>query len=310
MINVIWVDDLILNPDGSQTDLCNSIVNSAYDEGIDITPFATYDEAYNAIVANPSKWIAIILDVRNDKASEGNENKDYLSMRRKIENFRKEHGNSVEPFIFVFSADAVTISDAKRYFIKDTDLQTKEVYMKPDDTKVLFEDIKKVANSSQIYAIYTKYKNIIDFIERAGWSRDNINSILKLIRCIEYNDENTNYSLYNDMRKIVESDLYKRIEEVGLMNDYPEYLKNEGKKDSINVRSCYVGEKKRGKDDEDNSNRFPIYIQRAFHSLTEILNNGSHPLIVKKHTAQGKAPYLLKSCLYDLLTIINWESQL
>lgn len=47
MINVIWVDDQILNPDGSQTDLCRSIVNSAYDEGIDITPFSTYDEAYH-----------------------------------------------------------------------------------------------------------------------------------------------------------------------------------------------------------------------------------------------------------------------
>lgn len=310
MINVIWVDDLILNPDGSQTDLCNSIVNSAYDEDIDITPFATYDEAYNAIKANPSKWIAIILDVRNDKASEGSENKDFLKMREMIKSFRMEHGNSVEPFIFVFSADAVTISDAKKYFIKDTELQSKEVYIKPNDTNVLFKDIIKVANSSQIYAIYIKYKNIIDFIERTGWSRENINSVLKLIRCIEYNDENANNSLYLDMRGIVESDLYKRIEEVGLMNDYREYLKNEGKKDSINVKSVFVGEKKRGKEDEDYSNRFPIYIQRAFHSLTEISQNGCHPLIVKKHTAQDKAPYLLKSCLYDLLTIINWETQL
>lgn len=330
MINVIWVDDLILNPDGSQTDLCNSIVNSAYDEGIDITPFATYDEAYNAIETNPSKWIAIILDVRNDKASEGSENRDFLKMREKIKSFRMEHGNSVEPFIFVFSADAVTISDAKKYFIKDTELQSKEVYIKPNDTNVLFKDIIKIAEWSPVYTTYKKHEDIMNEMKNFGWSDEKQNvvfsilrsmdkmkwpnedqrTVYKLYKSIEIENDFKNHSLYPDMRKIVESDLYKRIEEVGLMNDYPEYLKNEGKKESINVRSVFVGEKKRGKVDEDYSNRFPIYIQRAFHSLTEISQNGSHPLIVKKHTAQGKAPYLLKSCLYDLLTIINWESQL
>lgn len=310
MINVIWVDDLILNPDGTQTDMCKSIVNSAYDEGIDITPFANYDDAYIEMEKYPSKWIAIILDVRNDRAVGGSENQDYLNMRRRVEAFRKAHGNAVEPYIFVFSADPITIADAKRYFIKDAEIIKKEVYIKPNDIDALFNDIKAAAKLSTTHSIYTKYKAIIDFITTAGWSRENINNVIKLIRCVEYNDDSTNDSYYNDMRKIVETDLYKRVTEVELMKGYCDYIKKEKKNDSINTKSVFVGDRMRGKTDEDPGNKFPIYIQRAFHSLTEISQNGSHPLIVSKHTKQGKAPYLLKSCLYDLLTIINWESQL
>lgn len=305
MINVIWVDDLILNQDGTQTDLCKSIVNSAYDEGIDITPFATYNEAYNEMEKYPSKWIAIILDVRNDHAIAGSENQDYLSMRRRIEQFRKEHGNSVEPFIFVFSADSVTISDAKRYFIKDASIQSKEVYTKPDDVNVLFEDIKAAANLSTSYATYTKYEDIIDAIVEMGWSIEDQNLVFNLIKYIDSDNDYKNDILYNGIRKLLEVALYIKLERVGIMDGFGKST-NESVDDTINKRSVYMGTNK----------KVPLYIQRAFHSLTMIAQNGSHydatspQLVVARDTRQGNAPYLLKSCLFNLLTIIKWESQL
>ncbi|MCQ2256878.1 MAG: hypothetical protein MJZ41_02660 [Bacteroidaceae bacterium] len=305
MINVLWVDDLIINPDGTETDFCKSFVNSAYDEGIDITPFATYNEAYSEIEKNPSKWIAIILDVRNDQAIEGNENQDYLSMRRRIEYFRREHNNRVEPFIFVFSADPVTISDAKRYFIKDADIQSKEVYNKPDDVNVLFKDIKEAAKQSTIYATYKKYENIFNAMEEMEWSKEDQNIVFSLIKNIDSDNDYKNDTLYNEIRKLLEVALYTKLEKSGIMDDFVK-LKNEYVDDTINKRSLYMGK----------NQEVPLYIQRAFHSLTMIAQNGSHyhatspNLVVARDTRLGNAPYLLKSCLYDLLNIIIWEAKL
>lgn len=305
MINVLWVDDLIINPDGTETDYCKSIVNSAYDEGIDITPFATYHEAYCEMEQCPSKWIAIILDVRNDKAIERNENQDYLRMRRKVENFRREHNNSVEPFIFVFSADPVTISDAKRYFIKDAGIQSKEVYNKPDDVNILFEDIKKVANFSANYAIYKKYEDIFDAMAEMNWSNEDQNLVFNLIKNIDSDNDYKNDTLYNGFRKLLEFALYTKLEKSGIMDDFKKF-KNESDDDTINKRSVYMGTNK----------DVPLYIQRAFHSLTKIAQNGSHyhatlpDRVVARDTRLGNAPYLLKSCLYDLLNIIIWEAKL
>lgn len=301
MINVIWVDDLIINPDGSQTDLCKSIVNSAYDEGIDITPFATYDEAYCEMEKFPSKWIAIILDVRNDRAAEGDENQGYLEMRRRIESFRKEHSSSVEPYIFVFSADPVTIKDAKRYFIKDAETQTKEVYIKPQDTNALLEDIKNVAAQSKNYAAFKKHEIVLDAMSKLEWDSTAQSIVFNLIKSIDIDNDYKNDIFYNAIRKILEDDVFKTLERKGMMTDYSKYLTEAAKKDSLNNRSSYVGSRE----------NIPVYIQRAFHSLTNITQQGSHALlVVTEDTIKGKVPYLLRSCLYDLLTIIVWEAQL
>lgn len=305
MINVLWVDDLIINPDGTETDYCKSTVNRAYDEGIDITPFATYDEAYSEIEKYPSKWIAIILDVRNDQAIEGNENQDFLKMRRRVRSFRSEHNNRVEPYIFVFSADHVTISNAKRYFDKDADIQSKEVYNKPDDINVLFEDIKAAANLSTIYATYKKYEDIMNAMAEMEWSGEDQNFVFSLIKNIDLDNDYKNDTIYTGIRKLLEVALYTKLERAGIMDGFEKSI-NESVDDTINKRSLYMGTNK----------KVPLYIQRAFHSLTMITQNGSHyhatspHLVVARDTRQGNAPYLLKSCLFDLLNIIIWEAKL
>lgn len=301
MINVLWVDDLILNKDGSYTDLCNSFINNAFDEGIAIKPYATYDEAYKELQRFPSKWLAIILDVRNDNAETGSENHDYQVMRKKIEAFRTASNNSKEPYIFVFSADK-TISDPQKYFIKDTELQSKEVYKKPLDINLLIEDIKKIEKLSESYSIYKDYEGIMKAMEELGWSEESQSTVFNLIKLIERKNNFQNDSLYNDMRKLLESAIYSKLEKVGIMDSYKT---NNSEKDTLNQKSLYIGK----------NNQVPVYIQRAFHSLTTITQNGSHiedqgTLSVAIDTKQGKAPYLLKSCLYDLLSIIYWEASL
>ena len=50
----------------------------------------------------------------------------------------------------------------------------------------------------------------------------------------------------------------------------------------------------------------PLYIQRSFHSCVEISNNGSHREEVFNAIRSGKAPFLVRSTVFDLLNILQW----
>lgn len=53
MIEVLWIDDECMNSSGELSGLGTSIVNTAYDKGINITPMLTYKEGINAIRNHP-----------------------------------------------------------------------------------------------------------------------------------------------------------------------------------------------------------------------------------------------------------------
>lgn len=309
MKHVMWVDDLIFDSEGNCTDLCNSIVNRAYEDfDIDIEAFKTYDDAYTEFLKNPTKWIAVILDVQNDSA-EKNRNEDYMKGRRKFENYRAQH-HVEEPYIYVFSGQESVNSNAADYYVKDHPLQDKSVYNKPADVELLLDNINCLANNSSFYKLLTRFKDVINDLNTLMWSNDSKNDVIGIIRTIEIEDNTKDDSVFNKIRKILESDLYIHLEKKGIMDDYETYLKKEKKESTINTKSSYIGKLPK--------ERIPVYIQRAIHSLTEITNNGSHKsganetskLVSAKHVSNGKAPYLLKSCLYDLLTIIHWEANL
>lgn len=50
----------------------------------------------------------------------------------------------------------------------------------------------------------------------------------------------------------------------------------------------------------------PIYIKRIFHDFSDIVQDGAHPTEVQDHLSAGKAPFLNKMLIYELLTVIKW----
>lgn len=313
MKHVIWVDDQIYDIHGNKSNLCNSIVDRAYESfDIDIEPFKTYDEAYTAFLSNPTKWIAIILDVQNDQAEKGSRNDDYKRGRRMFEKYRDQH-HVDEPYIYVFSGQESVHNVADDYFRKDHPLQDKTVYNKAsaDDAELMFKNINLLANHSGSYRLHTKYQNIINDLDKLEWSKESKDEVKTIIRSVEIDDNNTDQAVFNRIRKILESDLYVRLEKKGFMDSLEDFQRKHGlKENTITTKSNYIGKLSK--------ERIPIYIQRAIHSLTEITNNGSHTcsdsdlskLVASKHVSNGNAPYLLKACLYELLTIIHWEANI
>ena len=100
------------------------------------------------------------------------------------------------------------------------------------------------------------------------------------------------------MRKIIEKNVYPKMEQLGFFKEFPSY---ENK--TINGKSKFFG--------KTYGEKCP-HIARALHTVVEVTQNGSHgdeKTIIAKAVSEGKAPYLLRSCLNELLNIIYWLNQ-
>ena len=54
----------------------------------------------------------------------------------------------------------------------------------------------------------------------------------------------------------------------------------------------------------------PVYIQRSIHSLVAITNPGSHRTVTDDDVAKGRAPYLLRSLIFEMLNVLYWCSNI
>ena len=101
-------------------------------------------------------------------------------------------------------------------------------------------------------------------------------------------------SLLNDMRKLLEGEILRPFEDLDVFPFLPRDF-------TLNNESTYISMNK----------KIPVFIQRAFHSLSAITNDGSHGKKTTTTSADilsGKAPYLLHSCMFELFNVIIWQN--
>lgn len=295
MIDVLWVDDHCYDEHGEPTQLCNSIYDTAYECGIHITAYNTYEDAISELERHPLKWTAIILDICNERAVGGGLADGFSSAYDQIKDIRKRK-NRKEPYIFVFSGS----DEYANYCIKmgrkaDFAGAQEIVYSKPSGAEKLFDDIKKIPIESGSYQTREKFKDIFEAAqnELMKFNENDKERLLKIACEIDYKQENREDGLFNDMRKIGEK--------------IARFIPKQDEKapsNSLNAASGYIGR----------NDYVPTYIQRSFHSLSKVLNEGCHDIGQKGSTQtiesvrSGKAPYLLRSCMYELFNIIIWLS--
>lgn len=291
MIEVLWIDDECMNSSGERFGSGISIVNMAYDKGINITPMLTYKEGINAIRNHPLKWCAVILDIRNDKATTEKASDDFDAARDEIKGIQILN-HQREPYIFILSGDEQYHGDHST--IRKPDYCSKSIYAKHSgDYELLFEDILKIQSVSKLYTCQEQYKDVLtianDFCGEETWQR-----LLNALYKITINDVKNDPTLFNEMRKILE-DITKVLEQYRYS-----YFVETKEEISLNNLSRYIG----------NDKNVPVYIQRAFHTLTSVTQNGSHRLEVDSDVPCSRAPYLLRSCLYELCNILIWMRSL
>lgn len=288
MIKVLWIDDECLNEQGDLTDLGREFIECAYDEDIDITPKSNYKEGLDAIETQPSEWIAVILDIREQKAMNGNGADGFLEACERV---RRLHWSKKqeEPYVFV-------LSGAKQYHEPDSPISqptycTKRVYDKNGkDYKILFEDIRKIAKKSSLYQLRKNYTEVLDAAKVLG--EDAYNRLFEIMEPILVDGNTCDSLLLNEIRKYLEEFIMPTLERCNFFQE---------KDDTLTKRSKSI-------DDRDD---VPEYVKRSMHSLVSITQMGSHAKINKKmivdsDVREGKVPYLLRSCVFELFNIIYW----
>ena len=284
MIEALWIDDECKNQDGL-TDMGKGFVDLAYVYGIKITPMLTYKEGIDTIKKSPLRWSAVILDIHNQKATTGKASDDFDDAREQIIRFQAQH-NQGEPFIFVLSGNKQYQTESST--IKKPDYCQKNIYDKNgEDYKLLFNDIIKIQDISRLYNCKEEYKDVLDVAKHI--SDETWESLLMLLYNVTVICEKKNTDLFNRMRKILEDVML-----VLKKHEYSFFATNEEK--TLNNLSVHIGRDK----------TIPEYIQRAFHTLIRIVQDASHRLVVDYDVSCLRAPYLLRSSLYELCNILMW----
>ena len=292
MIEVLWIDDECWE------DKYTGFIEMAYGDGdvddkdrIKITAMSTYKEGIDAIEQDPSKWKAVILDIRDAKETTGKPSKGFSRAYNKI--ITINNNNQKEPYIFVLSGEKQYQTES--FVIDKPEYCRKEVYEKTQEgCKLLFEDIRNITNVSELFTCKKQYEDVLDIAKFCGEETEK--RLLILLYKITVENIRNNPAFLNDMRKTLE-DIMAALKRL----NYPYFA--EAKEHTLNSFSYYI-------DKETNE---PEYIKRAFHTLGRIVQEGSHsqnvnaPKFTVDHDVlNSKAPYLLRSCIYELCNILIW----
>ena len=284
MIKVLWIDDECKDMYGELSVMGREFIEYAYEQGIEITPISAYKDGLTAIESRPLEWCAVILDIREQKATTGSAVDGYQNAYDWLRDFHNKR-NQLEPYVF-------TLSGEKRYHDKDSLIRkesycSKRVYDKNSgDYKILFEDIRKIEKISDLYKLQKGYTNLLCIANLLG--KNAYNRLLEIIYPILIKKRITDPKLLNEIRKYLEDFV---IAFLGNKSFFPDEIK------SLNDCSRYIGSQK----------DIPEYIKRSFHSLVSIVQEGSHGrTVIDNDVRYGNAPYLLQSCLFELLNIIYW----
>lgn len=277
--NVIWIDD--------ECEQDQYFVSNAVEKGIKIAGFKFAKEGIEALKANFEKWDAIILDANclldNIDKSPDVETLEYSITEIKTHFIIKK--DEIPVFILSGYKDFLNNNMAQKFIHKY------KVFNKDDESVDGFNGfydqiIEKIQNSPRTETfVRSKYAEILSI--DSNWEK----ILTQILVAYERNDKN-NPSVLNLIRDILE---YLNIEffKIGLSNSI----------ESISNIPLHW--------DCNEMDFIPLYIRAKIRSLVNTTNAGSHAVNSQtlKDVEDGKAPYLVKSCVLDLLTVLLWYNK-
>lgn len=280
--NVLWIDD---QPSESFCDLAaaNDLiieVGKCLKDGM-------------TLLEDPRKnWDAIILDANCKITNEESEVPSVKTLTKSIKDitiYCERHGHI--PW-FVYTGGVYEGFKSLEYLIEDRSWDDRLFYNKPTDRNILFENIKKAADTNETTGLKYKYSEICDFADSTNSNM--LKDLLPILKILK-DDDYTNANALNSIRKVLE-----------LMMDYCMYKKMIPIIEDIKLNSFYNCFK-----DPEMQNFVPSYVKQSIFYCLDVSNKGSHGnLDTTKDVESGKARYLLSSTILSLLDIILWFKEL
>ncbi len=269
---VLWVE----NEPEKLIDFKNDIED---DGDIEFVIFRDSLSAAAYLDENIEKLSGAVLDIESfiSPDSEDEVKTSFCRVRDKILNL--EYRNKIE--FFALTGKGKYLND-KKGFEEEYNCR---IFDKNYGSIEAEEYLKEIVGRHIIAKISSKYREA--FIHK-----DIQMDLLKVLMVLEERDDR-NSGVYNDIRKV--------------MDWVMDYCYNIGLSqvefDGSNLAEC---SKFLGHPALADKGLIPVYIQRNFHSVVTISNEGSHRLVIDQDTKEGRAPYLIRSTVFELLNILNW----
>ena len=268
--HVIWIDDKYKVYDGF-------ITNAAMD-GVGVIAFEYGKDGIAALTENLEYWDGVVLDVKccyekGDLDLADN----FYKVRDELQAIKLTKRPSL-PY-YVYSAQPDILSNSM--FIAS--LNGKRLYEKSIDDDELVRDIVNEAEKLPETKLRLKYLKDIPFPELYP-------ELYEILTFIE--EDKTDIPDPLEKARLVLNWVMNYCNEVGILP-----IKHNGS--NLSECSVFLGKK-------DMQKYVPIHIQRSLHSAVDISNNASHRVDVFNSIRSKKAPFLVRSTVFDLLNILVW----
>lgn len=266
---ILWIDD--------QYELLSELMERCeVMNGFEITKCRFAKEGMKTFERHLEEWSAVVLDAKVLMESL-NEVPNLNGLR-----YCRDRINELKPRryvpMFVFTGQPDLISNELFENMVD------KFYSKGDDDDQLIKDIISAADQQEETHIIHNHQTVFDV-----WPESK-HDLLRILKVLEKEDWQNN-SLLNDIRKIM-SDIMYRLYDCGFCT-----VKHDGA--NLNACSMMLGQPFMEK-------IVPVYIQRAIHTCVAITNPGSHRTKTDADVKDGKAPYLIRSLIFNMLDILYW----
>ena len=302
MINALWIDDLPSDPNSDEF-----FTDEALIAGIDITNAVTVDAGMALIDNVNNHFDAIILDINCYWRDAETEIPHHSALFYAIQEIRTR--NLDIPY-FVYSAlDADGIKIVESMIREVNPWDSRLMYHKPRDRKLLFEAIKEAVRNSQDYRIRSRYNDAFGIVSDAG--------LLDLLKEFEQDESGRRLSVIRKIRPLFE-ELATYLHNEGLVRlDDAKKIQDKDRSTNI-IKDCsaYI-------DLEDWRRKFiPTHIKRLFHFVSQCANESEHyygSMDIKDEEVKnkltnmlpaGQSPYLNRLMVFGFLEILTWVNRL
>ena len=287
---VLWIDD---QPTETLQDLAGEFE-------LDIHVETCYNNGIKWLSKNLELCMAVILDVKCKITDNPTEVASRNAFREKWLDVVELCTQKKQIPWFVYTAGDYEGMEALQVMIP-----TRQFYRKPMDLGDLIKNISQAIELSDMATAVKQYGDVLNFYYNQPNQEEILKPLFRVIKIVEDND-NTNTSAFNDMRKVLGwATAYMRDhgilpENLTRISSAYYYLK------AINYRATRI---------------VPAYISHCFETCADVCNKGSHGemegstdetnnLIVDKVVSRGYAPYLIRSTFYELMNILLWCKKL
>ena len=274
MIQVLWIDD---KP-------THDFILYASLHKIKITAKTNVDDGIQELLNKKALYDAIILDANCISHRENTMGPQIQALYYATNQLAQ---NQIELPWFVYSGGTFEGQNPIDIIVEGCELPynpTNRWYKKPGDMEVLFADIKSVVAQFQDFKLKEKHKELFSWYPHTA-------QLLDIISYLDKEDNNDDDEVFNKIRQQLEY-LMALADKKGFLN--------------IEFTTTNLGECSKQLGKQELTGIIPNYIQRSLHSVVTVCNQGSHLTSLQEIIRNNKAPYLIKSTIYEFLNLVHW----